>query len=366
MELVSTESSCASLSHSLKTLVSLDAIYQAPDLASLCTLSQCVPLLLQQFVAARFSAYPVAHTISAIGEAISCRLLQLGEAQFGLPPIPYAFVVAGSMARQEQTAHSDQDNGLLLHDAYQEAEHGEYFLSLANWVSDGLAQCGYLYCPGNIMATNPAWRMTLSAWREQFRQWIEVPRPEALLNASIFFDLRCLYGTHDLFEALQQEMLRRAASNSQFKAFMAGNALRFQPPFGFFKNIVQERLGDGRRVVNLKKHGIAPVTDLARVYALASGSPILNTYDRLSQLSQHKDRMEAARLTDLREAFDFISTLRLRNQAKQIAQGKEPDHYIELEQVSSLEQRYLRYAFKAIIEAQGCLAKRYQADYFGG
>lgn len=366
MELASTNPACASLFGSEQTLVPLDAIQQAPDLPALRSLSQCLPTLLQQWVVARFGAYPVAQTLSAMGEAISCRLLQLGEAQFGAPPVPYAFVVAGSMARQEQTAHSDQDNGLLLDDSYQEAKHGAYFAQLAQWVSDGLAECGYSYCPGNIMATNPTWRLTLSAWREQFRQWIDIPRPEALLHASIFFDLRCLYGAQYLFDTLQQEMLRRAQVNSQFKAFMAGNALRFRPPLGFFKNIALERLADGRRVVHLKKHGIAPVTDLARVYALASGSPLLNTYDRLAQLSHATDRMEAARLADLREAFDFISTLRLRNQARQIAQGKEPDHYLELEHISGLEQRYLRYAFEAITEAQDCLGKRYHADYFGG
>ena len=46
------------------------------------------------------------------------------------------------MARHEQTALSDQDNGLLLSDDYRPEEHDEYFLALATYVCDGLDACG--------------------------------------------------------------------------------------------------------------------------------------------------------------------------------------------------------------------------------
>ena len=57
------------------------------------------------------------------------------------------------MARREQTAHSDQDNGMILSDAYNEAEHGDYFRAIAKYVSDGLNACGYVYCP--VMSWQP-------------------------------------------------------------------------------------------------------------------------------------------------------------------------------------------------------------------
>ncbi|QSA19911.1 cyclic nucleotide-binding protein, partial [Vibrio furnissii] len=71
---------------------------------------------------------------------------------------------------------------------------GDYFAALAKFVCDGLDQCGYSYCTGDIMATNPMWRMTRQEWEACFADWIDDPNPKALLNASIFFDLDGVYG----------------------------------------------------------------------------------------------------------------------------------------------------------------------------
>jgi CBS domain-containing protein len=45
----------------------------------------------------------------------------------GPAPVDYVWVAAGSQARSEQTAKSDQDNCLVLDDRYDEARHGDYF-----------------------------------------------------------------------------------------------------------------------------------------------------------------------------------------------------------------------------------------------
>ncbi|MGX8249623.1 DUF294 nucleotidyltransferase-like domain-containing protein, partial [Escherichia coli] len=96
--------------------------------------------------------------ISGIGRAFSQRLLELAEQKLGPPPVPYCFMVAGSMARDEQLLLTDQDNALVLDDSFDPDEHDAYFAELAQFVSDGLAACGYSYCKGGIMATNPKWR----------------------------------------------------------------------------------------------------------------------------------------------------------------------------------------------------------------
>ncbi|MEZ5590699.1 MAG: DUF294 nucleotidyltransferase-like domain-containing protein [Gammaproteobacteria bacterium] len=71
-------------------------------------------------------------------EAITCRLLQLAEQKLGPPPVKYAWLAAGSLARGEQTALSDQDNCLLLADDYHADQHGDYFDALSRFVCDGL------------------------------------------------------------------------------------------------------------------------------------------------------------------------------------------------------------------------------------
>ena len=119
-------------------------IFTAPDVARLAELSKGLPNVLVGLVKQNLPANDVGHAITSIGQAIARRLLIMAEGQFGKPPIPYAFIVAGSMARREQTAHSDQDNGMILSDEYNEAEHGEYFRDVAKFVSDGLNACGSL------------------------------------------------------------------------------------------------------------------------------------------------------------------------------------------------------------------------------
>jgi CBS domain-containing protein len=286
--------------------------------------------------------------------------LQLAEQQLGPPPVPYAFLVAGSLARFEQTAYSDQDNGLILSDAYQEAEHGEYFKQLAEFVCDGLDACGYEYCQGGIMASNPQWRQPLSVWRHYFAKWIETPDPQALLYSTIFFDLRCLYGEVALFDDLHQSILARTQSGSLFLTHMAANALNFRPPLGFFKGFVLERQANGEKTLDMKKRGVVPVIDVARVYTLAAGLPVTNTRERLQALGEVK-RVEMDRLANVLDAFEFISLTRLRHQARQIEAGQVADNQVMPNELSEFEQRHLKHAFEVVTNFQDNLAQRYQA-----
>ena len=82
----------------------------------------------------------------------------------------FAFLVAGSLARNDQTAHSDQDNGMIFSDDYDETLHGKYFTDLATYVIDNLDQCGYIYCPGEVMASNSKWRQPYSVLEKLFQK----------------------------------------------------------------------------------------------------------------------------------------------------------------------------------------------------
>ena len=66
--------------------------------------------------------------------------------------------------------------------------------NLAKFVSDGLNTCGYYYCPGEMMATNPKWCQPVREWRKYFSEWITTPQPMAQMLASVMFDLRPIEG----------------------------------------------------------------------------------------------------------------------------------------------------------------------------
>jgi CBS domain-containing protein len=341
-------------------------IFAARDVARLAELSRGLPQMLVSLVKQSLPANDIGQSITSVGQAIARRLLVMAEEKFGVPPVPYAFIVAGSMARREQTAHSDQDNAMILSDAYNEAEHGAYFRNIAKYVSDGLNACGYVYCPGDVMATNDQWRQPLSVWRGYFANWIENPQPKALMYASIFFDLRCLHGDKSLLDSLQAEILTKTKVQTLFQAFMAGNALSHKPPIGFFRGFVLDKDSKDESAdkgMDMKKRGVVPVIDMARLYALAGGLAPINTWERLEAIAE-AGTITPSMVEDLRDAFEFISMVRLQHQAKQIENGQKPNNHVPPEELSALERRHLKDAFEVISTMQESMASRYQADRF--
>lgn len=341
-------------------------IFAAQDVARLAELSKSLPKLLVSLVKQSLPANDIGQSITSIGQAIARRLLVMAEEKFGKPPVPYAFIVAGSMARREQTAHSDQDNGMILSDDYNEAQHGEYFRQIAKYVSDGLDACGYIYCPGNVMATNDQWRQPLAVWRGYFDTWITKPEPMALMYASIFFDLRCLHGDASLLSSLLGDILSKTKVSTLFQAFMAGNALSHKPPIGFFRGFVLDKDSkdsSAEKGMDMKKRGVVPVIDMARLYALAGGLAPINTWERLEAIAD-AGTMTRSTVEDVRDAFEFISMVRLQHQAKQIENGQKPNNHMPPEELSALERRHLKDAFEVISTMQESMATRYQADRF--
>jgi CBS domain-containing protein len=232
---------------------------------------------------------------------------------------------------------------------------------LAAFVSDGLAICGYNYCDGGIMGTNPRWRQPLKAWQQLFNDWIDKPDPQALLHSSIFFDLDGIYGEMKLVQSLQGLIREKAPHSRKFLAHIARNALLRNPPLGFFRQFVLEPNGAHNKTFDLKERGTSPISDLVRVHALACGSRSINTLERLADVNQ-TDLLPQGVASDLIDALEFISMVRIRHQAKQLEAGTEPDNDVEPKRLSSFERRHLRNAFQIVDKGQSFLRYRYTAS----
>jgi CBS domain-containing protein len=295
-----------------------------------------------------------------------------------LPDLRGTFV---RMANEQATAHmigsamagigraftqrllvTDQDNALILDDRFDPELHDGYFAELAKFVSDGLAACGYSYCKGGIMATNRQWRQPLKVWRGYFSQWIDRPNPQTLLNSCIFFDLDGVHGEIELAENLKELLAEKASNAPAFLAALARNALGRTPPLGFFRTFVMETDGQQKHIINLKGRGTAPLTDLIRVHALACGSKAQNSLERLDAIAQTK-LLQPEGISQLRYALEFLSLVRIRHQAMAVAEGREPNNYIEPEKISASERYNLKEAFQVLSNAQKFLRFRYPAQH---
>ena len=170
-------------------------ISRAPDTETVAALSRRLPEIVGEFVRRGTAPQDIGRVITATADAATRRLLVLAEDELGSPPVPYCWVGLGSQARGEMGVASDQDNALVLADDAATVPGGdEYFAALAERVCGGLDRAGFPLCPGEVMASNPAWRHTTSGWMRRVADWVGAPEPEPMVHAQVFFDIRAVHG----------------------------------------------------------------------------------------------------------------------------------------------------------------------------
>ena len=338
-------------------------LYLVNDIAKQTTVAGIIdackrlPALIASQISADADGEQLGKFITTITDSVTQQLCRIAETELGAPPCTYAWVALGSQGRHEQSARSDQDNALVLDDSATAADD-DYFKALARVVNDGLDACGYVYCPGDVMASNPKWRQPLETWKQYFNKWITVPESKALMHANIFFDLRCVYGDAGLVDELKESIREDAKRNELFLALMAKNAMNFQPPLGFFRQFVLEKSGDHKNTLDIKKHGIMPIVEIARIRALAAGEMRITTRNRLRAAAKAGEITEsdAASLID---ALDFIEKLRVEHQNRQLHAGKKPDNHLSPGELSPLVRQNLKSAFSQVSTSQAALLNRF-------
>jgi CBS domain-containing protein len=329
------------------------------DVKSIKELVSGMSNLMVQWVNSGMMAQQVSQVLTAISDAITTRLIQLAEQEFGPAPVPWCWIGFGSQARAEQLLGADQDNGMVIANEVT-PDQLPWYEKVANFVCDGLDECGYIYCPGGIMAKTDEWRQPLADWQETVRKWARSPTPDAVMRVSIFFDIRSVYGDGKLAEQLQETMLDQASRNSIFLAALCANALDSKPPLGIFRRFVVDRDGEHRRELDLKKRGVLPVTEIVRLHALAHKITAVNTDERLKALAAEK-HITITNSRNLADALHFIQQLRIKHQCEQITRGEKVSNFLNPRDLPRLAKEQLRDAFTIIDEAQSSIRQTYRA-----
>lgn len=301
----------------------------------------------------------VLQMMTLIADAFNKRLLQLGERELGSPPCDYAWIVAGSHARNEMHCLSDQDSGIVL--GCEPDEHQRrYFQALAEFVCNGMDECGYPLCTGHMMATHSKWCNSLQGWQSHYREWVMQPEAESLLNISVFLDTRFLYGNEKLAEMLRATVQQYTRDNRRFLAVLVANSLRVNPPLGMFRQFVLAKDGENRNVFNIKKQAINLLVELARIYALAANSGETGTEERLDAAAAAGVISEESR-KELTEAFHFICQVRFHHQRSAIGRGEVASNNIVPAWLTQFERNHLKDAFRIIARTQEAAMQRFSA-----
>ncbi len=301
--------------------------------------------------------------ISALNDALTRRILQLNLERHAFEGIEWAWLAFGSEGRDEQTFSTDQDNGIVFlpPEGADVDALKQRFLAFALDANKDLDRCGFPLCKGNIMASNPEWCLTLDGWKDQFSKWIRAPHPEALLNATIFFDFRPLFGKAELADDMRRYLLAEAGSNPLFLQAMARNALDVAPPLGKLRDFVTDLEPDHPGKIDLKKYGARIFVDVARIYALATGIHNTNSIQRLRLASQRRG-IRSDEINAVLDGLNFIQLLRLQHQYLEGEPGQQGNNLIDPETLNELDRRILKESFRQARKIQSRLKLDYQVN----
>jgi hypothetical protein len=215
-------------------------------------------VLARNLLAQGVAAEPLTRFVSELNDRVVQRVLALISAAHAIDDIAFAWIALGSEGRREQTIATDQDNGIAFvppEDTADVEPLRARLVAFAKAVNAALDRCGFPLCRGDIMAGNPRWCLSVDEWRTLFDDWLRNPVPQALLSASIFFDLRPIGATPPQVIALRDGLADAAPARKAFLQAMARNALETRPPLGWFGGLTGSGRGERPDAIDLKLHG---------------------------------------------------------------------------------------------------------------
>lgn len=339
------------VSQTIRTAATLDSLIQA---------ARDIRQLGQNMMAQGVAAEHLTQLTSTLNDLLTARIIELECVATGLQEpdsclTTFCWVALGSEGRLEQTFHTDQDNGIIFitpHGATPDDVRQE-LLAVAQRINTALAACEFPLCKGEIMASNPRWCLSLEEWKNVYSEWIARGDAPVLLNASIFFDFRPLYGNFSLSAQLRDWLNDKLKDCRPFLRLMTANALNNQPPLGVLRDFVVNKNGD-KNTLDLKLNGITPFVDAARIFALASGSVETNTVLRLRAAGATWN-MKSEEIEAWSHSFHYIQLLRLRSQYEQAKQGVAYSNLIDPDTLNELDRRILKESFRQARKLQKVL-----------
>lgn len=340
---------------SLRRIV--ESVQAAAAIPQLAVAVSAVRSFTRSLLAQGVAAEQLTQMTCALNDSITQRLIDLIAPKHALQG-EWCWLALGSEGRLEQTLATDQDNALIFRAAGEPEDARRGFLAFAQEVNVALDACGIPLCKGEIMARNPKWCLSLDEWRAVFIDWIRNPQPEALLNASIFFDFRALAGEARLAGDLRASVLRAAADNAAFRRAMAENALRARPPLGLLRDFTPDASEAFPGTLDLKAYGARPFVDGARTLALAHRVPATSTAARL-RAAAAAGALPRAESATMIEAFHYIQMLRLRRQYLEADIAPGAENRIDPARLNVIDRRILKEAFRQATVLQ----ERLKLDY---
>lgn len=327
---------------------------------------QNIHQILDTMIKENATAHEMCSLITELNDRLVRKVIAISEESmrregYGNPPVEYCWLTMGSEGRREQTLSTDQDNAIIYQDVEPQwkVQTDEYFARLAKKIVDGLEQCGFPKCTGNVMATNPRWRHSVSDWKKEIEQWLESVEGEELRSFTIFLDFRPAYGHFALAEEIRSYLISLCRQDRYLLHRLAEDDEEHQVPLGVFGRILTERDKAHQDEINIKHGGVMHIVNAMRIFALREGIHAISTMDRLQALTQ-KELFSQEDARNIQEAFNTLMVLRIRQNLKQLQEGKTASNYVCVKTLTKREYIRLKKSLSTAKWLQQLVAHRLQ------
>jgi len=289
-------------------------------------------------------AVMIMRIISELNDRLVNRIIEMAERKFGRPPVSYCWVTYGAEGRMEQAFRTDHSSGIIYSDpdsAEQEGEARQYFVDFAAFVEYSLIKCGFVRNPQNFTSSNVLWCQQISMWKQYFSGWIGTPNDESLSQYRIMFDIRPIRGDESLVQTLRHHILGLIRNSDDFLSLMAASISRRKLSGSFIRSLA------AKGGLDLKASALTPLSDAARLLALALSLPEISTSDRIASV-RTKDPAVAPQCNEMLQSFEFLANLHLRSLIDQFDQGRVPVDIINADKLGESDRNRIRESLQVV------------------
>ncbi|MFH0848831.1 MAG: DUF294 nucleotidyltransferase-like domain-containing protein [archaeon] len=339
-------------SYAMVTLAGRISTAETPE--QIRPLYDCIIRAITSMVNRGVGFFEVSEVITALNDVITVRIIELATDRLKengeWRPVKYVWVVTGSGGRREQILGTDQDNA-IIYDNTADQEDERFLTNLSNLVNDWLQVAGIPKCESGYIASNPEWGRPLSSWKRYFDDWIKDPVGPNVVRLSMFLDMRPVYGDRDLVLSLM-EYAREKITTEALRSVNDVVFLR-NPYIGFLG-----RLRYRNKRIDIKMSGLFPIIQFVKALAVQENITASSTLERLEHLVA-RYAIDVKTGEELREAFQFLSILRLKHQLRQIMANEKVDNDVIAGELTNFDEALLRASFQALEKIPLTLLARY-------
>jgi CBS domain-containing protein len=334
------------------------AIARATDAASVAEATADLPDTVIALFDAGLGASSISRAIASIHDACTRRMIEFAHTELGQPPVRYTWMATGSFGRFEPFPSSDVDSALAWDGPDDDPEIRRWMATLADHVLAGLERCGFAPDTKGAVASNPLFARSVEEWERSARTWVEHPdKGRGLLLLSVVVESDAVWGSTAMAERLARAFAE-APDRKLVLRRLAQAAVAARPPTGFIRDFVLHSSGERKGVLDIKRRGLLPIESLARWSGLRAGVSAASTRARL-RASAEAGTLTEEEGTNLRDAFDLFSALRMEHQIRQLRDGVDPDNLIKPERLAAIARTSLKEAFRAVARVQRRVATVY-------